>query len=250
MKRLWGFAVLSACFLLAGGANAALVKVGNLVLTADGGFTPQTLPRRAYAPIEFTGHADLKTTDGTVPAALERAVLEFDRDGRLSTGGLPVCPPARLEEATPEEARNRCAKAIVGTGTVEALIAQSGGGPIQASSLLTLFNGPREEGRPTVVFHARTTVPATQNFVVTLPIERQHGEYRYRVTLDVPPIAAGRGAITHLDVKVGRRYTFRGTKRSYVSARCSDGVLRTRGEFTFSDGTIIYGSVEKPCSPR
>lgn len=250
MKRLCGLGMLAACFLLTGGANAALVKVGNLVLTADGGFTPRTLPRHSFAPIEFRGHADLKTTDGTVPAALQRAVLEFDRDGRLSTGGLPVCPPERLEEATPEEARRRCPKAIVGVGTVEALIAQEAGTPLQASSPLTLFNGPRLEGRPTVIFHARTTVPATQNFVITLPVEQQSGEYRYRVTFDLPPIAAGRGAITHIDIKVGKRYTFRGTKRSYVSARCSDGVLRTRGEFTFSDGTIIYGSVEKPCIPR
>jgi hypothetical protein len=241
---------LMVLLLLAGGANAALVKVGNLVLTADGGFTPNTLPRHSFAPIDFKGHADLRATDGSVPVAVQQLVIDFDRDGRLSTGGLPTCDPSLLEEATPEEARGRCPRAIVGTGHVSASIVREDGPPLQADSLLTLFNGPRQEGNPTVILHARTTVPATQNFVITIPIERRPGEYRYRATIDVPPIAAGRGSLTHIDATVGRHYTVGGSKRSYVSARCGDGVLRTRGRFTFADGIIIYGSVEKPCTAR
>lgn len=250
MKRLLGIGVFVACVLLAGGANAALVQVGNLVLTADGGFTPRTLPRQAFAPIDFNGRADLKAVDGSVPPALQQVIIDFDRDGKLSTGGLPVCQPSQLEEATPAEARNRCPGAIVGTGHVSALITRDAGGPIEASSLITLFNGPRLEGKPTVILHARTTVPATQNFVVTIPIEKRSGLFRYRASVDLPPIAAGRGSIVHLDVKVGKRYRFRGAERSYTTARCSDGIFRTHGRFTFAEGTIIDGSVEKACTAR
>jgi hypothetical protein len=250
LKRLLATGVLIACVLLAGGANAALVKTGNLVLTADGGFTPRDLPRRTYAPIDFEGHADLKAVDGSIPPALQQLELEFDRDGRLSTAGLPICRPAQLEEATPAEARSRCRGAIVGTGHVGALIAQEGGAPIAVSSLMTLFNGPRQEGRPTVIFHARTTVPAVQTFVITIPIEKRGGLYRYRAIVNVPPIAAGRGSLTHLDVKVGRRYRFQGSERSYAAARCGDGIFRTHGRFAFAEGLIIYGDVEKACSVR
>jgi hypothetical protein len=240
--------VVIACVLLVGAANAALVKVGNLVLTADGGFTPRTLPRQTFAPIDFNGRADLKAVDGSVPPALQQVVLDFDRDGRLSTGGLPVCQPSLLEEATPAQARNRCPKAIVGTGHVSALITREGGAPIPASSPITLFNGPRQAGNPTVVFHARTTVPAAQTFVITIPIEKHGGLYRYRATVNVPPVAGGHGSLVHLDVKVGKRYRYRGSERSYTTARCGDGVFRTRGRFTFVDGTIIDGSVEKACT--
>jgi hypothetical protein len=250
LKRLLGIGVVVACVLLAGGANAALVKVGNLVLTADGGFTPRTLPRQTFVPIDFNGHADLKAVDGGVPPALQQVVIEFDRDGRLSSGGLPICQPSQLEEATPSEARNRCHGAIVGTGHVRALITREAGGPIEASSLITLFNGPRQAGNPTVIFHARTTVPATQNFVLTIPIEERGGLFRYRAGVEVPPIAAGRGSIVHLDVKVGKRYHFRGTDRSYTTARCGDGIFRTHGHFSFADGTIIDGHVEKACTVR
>lgn len=250
MKRLLGIGVAIACVLFAGGANAALVKVGSLVLTADGGFTPSKLPRQTFEPIDFTGHADLKSTDDSVPPPLQQVILNFDRDGKLSTGGLPICQPSQLEEATPAEARGRCPKAIVGTGNVSALITREAGPPILASSPITFFNGPPQAGHPTVILHARTTVPATQNFVLTIPIEKRGGLYSYRATVDVPPIAAGRGSLIHIDVKVGKRYRYRGSERSYTSARCGDGIFRTRGRFTFADSTIIEGSVEKPCSVR
>src|SRR5262249_28547376 len=115
VKRLLAAGAVLCCVLFGGAANAALVRTGNLVLHADGDFAPHKLPRRTYVPIDFKGHAELKAVDGGVPAQLQQLVLDFDRDGRLSTGGLPICRPDSLQEVTPEEARARCRDAIVGT---------------------------------------------------------------------------------------------------------------------------------------
>jgi hypothetical protein len=55
-RRLRRAALLCCALLLAlaGAANgAALVEVGNLVLRADGGFKPRTLPHARFVPIEF-----------------------------------------------------------------------------------------------------------------------------------------------------------------------------------------------------
>jgi hypothetical protein len=250
LKRLLALGVLIACALCAGSTNAESLKFGKLWLTADGGFTPRALPRTAYSPIDFKGFLNTRSVDGSVPPALQKAVIEFDRDGRLSVRGLATCDPALLQEATPQEARARCPRAIVGTGHVGALITIAGGSPVYASSLLTIFNGPPQEGNPTAILHARTTVPGVQNFVITVPIERQPGPFRYRATIEVPPIAAGRGSLTHLDVDIGRRYRFQGSKRSYISARCRHRVLSTLGRFTFAEGIYLSGSVEKTCNPR
>jgi hypothetical protein len=230
-------------------AGGALVRVGDIVLHADGGFQPSSLPRHRFAPIHFEGYFEIGAKDGGEPVALEQAVIDFDRDGRLSAGGLPACPPERIANASTAEARQACAGAIVGTGKIEALIGLASG-PVAASSPLTIFNGPPDEGHPTVVLHARITVPATQTYAIVVPIERRRGGFRYRATLDLPPIAAGLGAITRVEVKVGRRFSVGGQRRSYVSARCSDGILRTHGRFSFADGTIVDGSVEKACTPR
>jgi hypothetical protein len=243
---------LAACALAAlvvvAGANGegALVEVNNLILRADGSFQPRQLQRSRYTPIEFQGHASIASKDGSRPSPLRQVVVNFDHDGRLSVGGLPTCPPERIAQASTEEARQLCADAIVGEGRLKAVISLSTG-LVPASSPLTIFNGPPLNGRPTAVLHARTTVPGTQTFAILAPIERRGGDYRYRATLNVPVIAAGLGSLTFVEVDLGRRYRFEGKGRSYVSARCGDGILRTRGHFTFEDGTVIEGSVEKFC---
>lgn len=246
MKKRLAIGGVIASLLLAAGASAALVQVNGLVLRADGGFTPRELPRRAFAPIDFQGWADVRAVEGGAPPPLQQVVLNFDRDGRLNTNGLATCAPSQIEAASPQQARKVCAAAVVGTGSVEALIALDGRAPLPVSSPLTLFNGPRQGGKQTVIFHAQTTVPALQTFAVVIPLERRAG-YSYRATTDVPPIAGGRGSLTRVEVEIGKRFRFRGAERSYVSARCSDGVLETRGRFTFADGTIIDGAIEKPC---
>jgi hypothetical protein len=239
------FAALAALVVVSG-AQAALVAYENLVLHANGGFTPRTLPRSSYAPIEFKGHFDIDARDGGRPLALQRVVLDFDRDGRLGVAGLPTCAAEQIDEASVAEARRLCRGAIVGNGHIEALISL-GGETVPARSALTLFNAPRVEGHPAVILHAQTTEPGTQTFAIVAPIVPRGGEYRYRVTIEVPPIAGGLGSLTHLDAEIGRRYEAGGKRRSYVSARCPDNILRTQGAFTFSDGTLIEGNVEKYC---
>lgn len=240
-------ALLSA--LLAGAAGGALVAVNDLVLRADGGFQPHELPRKRYAPIDFQGHFEINAKGGGQPVALQQAVIEFDRDGHLDVAGLPSCRPEQVSAASTAEARKVCAKALVGTGHIEAIIA-SETGPVPASSPLSIFNGPEVEGHPTAILHARTTFPALQTYAIVVPIERRPGPFRYRVTLDVPPLAGGLGSISHVDVDIGRHFKAGGKTRSYVSARCSDGIIDTHGRFTFADGTIIDGSVEKACSVK
>ena len=226
-------------------ADAALIRVGRIVVRADGGFTPQSLPKHSFAPIEFHGRADLAATDSGPVPAVRRLRLDFDRDGRLSTAGLPVCQPAQIEGTTPKKARQNCAGALVGKGEVAAELPSLPG--LALRSPLSIFNGPRIEGHPTALAHARTTLPSPETYVMTIPIERRHGAFSYRATIDVPEFAGG-GALTHIEAKIGRHYRFKGRDRSYVSARCSDGVFETRGQLLFEEGTVIEGSVFRSCT--
>jgi hypothetical protein len=245
---------LAFCLLLASGATAwaerAEVIVGNLVLRADGGFKPHELPRRKRVPIRFQGYATISTKDGSQPPALRHVKLDFDRDGRLNLAGLPTCPPGRLEARTAQQARRLCRGAIVGSGHAWARIDLLGA-RFRVRSPLTLFNGPRQGGNPTVIAHAQTTVPVFQAYVVIAPIERRRGRtFGYRTSFDVPPIVGGAGSLARVQARLGRRFTHRGKRRSYVTARCSDGILQTQGYFGFADGNVVYGSVFRSCTPR
>jgi hypothetical protein len=226
--------------------DGALVEVNDIVLRADGGFRPQSLPKRRFAPIDFQGHVEIAARRGEAPPALRQALIDFDRDGRLDVAGLPTCAPETIAQASTEEARRACRSAIVGTGHVAAIVSLPSG-PVRAGSPLTVFNGPRLAGGPSAVLHARITVPATETYAIVVPIERIRGGFGYRARLDLPPLAGGLGALTHVDVKIGRRYSAAGRSHSYVSARCSDNILQTHGRFTFADDTVISGLVEKYC---
>ena len=231
------------------GARAALVETGDTILHADGGFQPRVLPRNHFAPIGFQGFFDIASKGGGRPDPLTQVVVEFDRDGRLDASGLPTCPAESIAQATTEEARASCRGAIVGSGHLGAVIT-IGGSTYDASSPLTIFNGPPLGATPTVILHAHTTTPATQTFAIVVPIERIRGRFRYRATVDVPPILGSNGSLTHLDLDIGRRYRAGGRARSYVSARCSDSILETRGRFSFGDGLLIEGAVQKFCRAR
>jgi hypothetical protein len=245
------FLVAFACVAFAAVAGAsAMVETREIRLKLNADFQPLNLPKKSFAPVQFEGYLDVSRPGGGEPPALQQIVLDFDRDGRLDVAGLPTCAPETIAAASVEEARRLCQSAIVGTGTIEALVALPSG-PVPTSSPLTLFNGPRQEGHPTVVVHAQTAVPATQTYAFVVPIEKRPGEFRYRATVNLPPLAGGLGAVTHINVKIGRRYTAGGVKRSYVAARCSDHILRSHGRFTFANGLVIEGvGLEKYCAQR
>lgn len=242
-------ALVGVLLLLAVTADAALVRVGRVVVRADGGYSPTTLPRNRHVPIRFQGWAQISSTDSAPPPALRSVVLDFDRAGRLMTRGLPVCRPAQIEGTVPATARRRCGKALVGQGSVAALVTLPGA-PVTVRSPLSIFNGPRMGGKPTVLGHAQSTVPSRETYVVVVPIERRKGAFGYRATINFPEIAGGLGILSRIDAKIGKSYRSKDSRRSYVSARCADGVFETRGRFTFDDATVIEGSVYKACNVR
>jgi hypothetical protein len=161
-------------------------------------------------------------------------------------------PPSRRSSSSPRpQARKLCPGAIVGKGFGHAIVKFPEQDPIPVSSPITIFNGPRKGGAPTVFAHFYTTVPVAVAFVVPVRIETIHnGRYGYRVNAHVPKIAGGAGIPISGSIRIGRKWTYRGVKHSYVNARCPDGRLQATGQFGFNDGTLLQGSFINPCQVR
>ena len=53
-------AAVAALLVVAGAAQAITLRVGDIVITGDGGFTPTTLPKNENAPIKLYGHAKVR----------------------------------------------------------------------------------------------------------------------------------------------------------------------------------------------
>jgi hypothetical protein len=242
---------IAATLAVAASALAIRIQAGNIVVTGDGGFTPTALPKNVDAPITIFGHGKISTVDGTLPPVLKTIQFEFDKHGSVQTIGLPICTAARLQSTTVPQARKLCPGAIVGKGRGHAIVKFPEQAPIPVSSPITIFNGPRKDGDPTVLAHAYTTVPVPTTFVVPVRIETIHnGRYGYRVKATIPKIAGGSGIPISGSLRVGRRWTYKGRRHSYVNARCADGRLQARGQFEFKDGTFMQGTFLKTCQVR
>jgi hypothetical protein len=249
-KRIWiGTALL--VLTLVGTASALRVRGGDLILIANGDFAPRSLPEDHDAPITIYGSGRFKTVSGELPAILQKIVIEFDRHGSVQTKGLPVCTEGKLALTTVPVARSNCPGAIVGKGFGRAVVQFTGQRRIPVSSPLTIFNGPRRHGNPTVFAHAYTDVPTATTFVVPIEIERiNKGVYGYRTEAKIPKIAGGYGHPISGWLRIGRRWTHRGKRHSFVNARCETGRLQARGTFSFKNDTVLFGTFFRPCSIR
>jgi hypothetical protein len=243
--------VVLGLLVVAANASAVKVVVGDLVLNADGGFAPKALPRTHNAPITLHGGGKLSTLSGELPPILETFTIEFDRHGAVDTTGLAVCTKGKLVATDVAAARRACKDAIIGEGFGSAVVAFPEQGPIKVGSPITLFNGPKQGGNDTVIAHAHLDYPGPTTFIVPIVIERIHkGVYGYRTKVKIPKIAGGYGHPISGSAKIGRKWTYKGKKHSYVSARCETGHLQARGEFTFKDGTHLQATFFRPCSVR
>jgi hypothetical protein len=227
------------------------LRAGNIVVDGEGGFTPTALPKKTDAPITIFGKGRISTVDGTLPPILKTIQFEFDKHGAVDTTGLAVCTSAKLQATTVPQARKLCPGAIVGEGQGHAIVAFPEQRPIPISSPITIFNGPRVKGNPSVLAHFYTTVPVATAFVIPIVIEKIHnGRYGYRVNAVVPKIANGAGIPISGSIRIGRKWTYKGKKHSYLSASCPDGRLQAIGQFGFKDGTLLKGTFLTPCQGK
>jgi hypothetical protein len=251
MKRVAIGAIVLALLALAASASGIRLRAGDIIIYADGGFAPTRLPKHENAPITIHGGVRITTVSGELPPILETIEVEFDKHGSVDTTGLPVCTEGQLEATTVDQARQKCAGAIVGKGRGSAIVKFAEQAPIPASSPITIFNGPKKNGNPTVLAHAYLTNPIVTTFIVPVVIEKIHkGLYGYRTKATIPKIANGAGIPISGSLKIGKKWTYKGERHSYVNARCETGRLQARGQVRFKDGTFLSGTFLRPCSVR
>jgi hypothetical protein len=244
--------VLSALLLTAAliaTASAQTVRVGNLVITINGGVTPKKLPKSTPAPIKLRVDGSLATADGTHPPVLQTLYLQFDKHGHLNTKGLPTCTVGKLRSTLTAQAKKVCGDALVGQGRVSAEIALPEQAPFSASGPLLIFNGAPKGSKQVLIFHVYAHVPAPTTFVTTAVISKTSGKYGTSALIEIPSIVSGQGSLTAFEGSLQKSWTYKGKKQSLLLASCPTGTLYAHGDFSFADGTEASGDVVRPCTP-
>ncbi len=243
------FGGASASAILAAG-NSTTVRAGNLVLHAEGAFSPKVMPKDKFAPISFHGNDSVATVDGSHVPPAQTVHLQIDKHFRIESTGLPSCTLAQIKASSPSHAMKACGPALIGKGRASAQAAFPEQAFIDAKGVLLAFNGPTVGGYSEMLFYAYVDVPAPTALVVVAKLAKDSGKYAYRITATVPKLVGGYGSLTGFELTFGRRWTYKGKQHSYLSAECPNGDFTDQFEVAFGDGTDLSGTLLNSCQPQ
>lgn len=253
-RRLFLIAAVAvlAVSILAAAAVAGPVVTGpngNTQLI-DSQIRPKKLSKKKFTPgsLKVRTLTTSTTAANGVPVPAVKATIDFDRNARLYTKGLPTCDPGQLQNQSTENAIRACGGAKIGSGEATALLAV---GPqvYTVPQTVTVFNGTPQGGKPTVILHTYGTTPIVVSLVLVGTVSNFNKEgYGPRLDLNIPLIAGGTGALKEFKVTINRKWRFKGVKRSFISAKCPNSrKLKARGKFTFRDGESLTAFSTQSC---
>ena len=241
---------LALIFAASATGSREVVRAGNLFLVDNGGISPSKLPRHGKAPVTARLIGEIGTVDGSHPPALQTVDIDIDKTIAIDAVGLPTCSVQKVLASSTAAARRACGDAIIGSGKAEVEVAFPEQAPFSATGPIVLFNGGVRGPTTTVLLHAYVDVPAPTAIVVRATVTRIHsGRFGLRIQAQVPRIAGGSGSVTRFELKVGRSFTYKGRKKSLLSAGCPTGRWLTKGHVTFSDGTELGVLHPFACTP-
>ena len=237
------------------GASGEQTQRGALVSSLKGELRPLALPRDRLAPIAIHLEGGLRTADRSLLPRVTKLEIGLPGQGALSTRGLPTCPPRRLRATKTAEALGACRRALVGRGRLDAVVALRNQAPFLVRARLLAFNS-RVGGHRAVLLHAGAGNPPTSS---VLPLRVQPGSGRFGTAL-VGRVDAALGQwprLRRFAITLYRRYAYRGSRRSYLSASCpvppalpAAFFSFARTSYTLADGAHIALAIGRSCRAR
>jgi hypothetical protein len=231
----------------AGGEKPVTVKVGNLELTANGGFSPKALSKTKQTPISLTASGEVKEADGSHPPAIREVVLEGDKAAEVHLKGIPTCKSGQLQATDTNAALKACKSALIGEGKATAQVAFAEQSPINVNSKILVFSGGEKGGKATMYVHAYFSNPISGAIVTTVTITKhKHGRFGTLAVAKIPQITGGSGSITKFNLEIKKNVA----GHNPISAKCTDGKLKVHVLGKFEDGTKAETEIIRPCTPK
>jgi hypothetical protein len=193
--------------------------------------------------------------------ALREGVLDLDEDLEVTAKGLPACRANRRDIGPGNVLRGiekACGDAIVGRGRVGISVSFPGQTPLSLSSRVVVFSSGFRDGA--ILLHAAAEIRVPVPRLLSARIEVRQSDQGSTVRVRTPVIAGGSGAITNFALNVGRKFIYRGKRRSLLAARCPDGKLEVSAKRLFFKNeanlpgaaaqTVMQGILVVPCRPK
>jgi hypothetical protein len=231
----------------AGGETPVTVRVGNLELTANGGFSPKALSKTKQTPIEFKASGEVKEADGSHPPAIRELILDTDKAGQVHLKGIPTCKSGQLQATDTAAAEKACKPALIGSGQATAQVAFAEQKPINVKSKILVFSGGEKGGKATMFIHAYFSNPISGAIVTTVTITKhKNGRFGTLAVAKIPQITGGSGSIVSFNLNIKKNVA----GHNPISSKCEDGKLKVHVTGKFEDGTKAETEVIRACTPK
>jgi hypothetical protein len=232
--------LVALCLTTASLAHAESVQSGSVRVAFAGKITPHTLPRQGKAPVEVSVSTKITASGkAKVPPQLTHLEIAINQNGVLDTTGLPVCPLEVIQPSTTQEALANCRRSLVGEGLFEAKVLLKGQASFPSVGKLYAFNS-RVNGRPAILAHVYGTQPAPASFTLVFEVRKAKGTFGTVLSASLPDVTSGSGYVTGLSISLGKSYSYRGKRHSYLSAGCPAPKGFARASFPFARATLAF----------
>jgi hypothetical protein len=251
--RLTGLLAVLAVLCLGTMARAETVQHGNLRVSFQGELSPHSLPRTSDAPIKVSVAAKIASVTAKTPPQLRQMSIAINHYGHLDATGLPVCELDQIQPATTDDALAVCRRSLVGEGSFSAKVLLKGQAPFPSNGKVYAFNGELN-GKPAILAHVYGTQPAPTSYTLPFVISRAKGTYGTTLTASLPAVTSNSGYVTGISLKLGKTYSYRGKRHSYLSASCPapQGFPGTsfsfaKASFGFAGGQTLSSTLTRSC---
>jgi hypothetical protein len=248
--------VMSTSALTASLASAELTARGDLFVKFSGGIRPDSLPRKARAPISIRIAGAVRTLSGQRPPALRGITIAINRGGRLDTHGLPVCHRNEIDPSTSAQALAICGGALVGGGRYAADVAFPDQSSFESQGRILAFNSV-VGGHRAVLAQLYSEEPVSITMIIVFRIRQRSGEFGTVLAGSVPESVIRWGYLKRISLELHRDFVYRGQGRSYLSAACDappgyPGAVFpfAHAAMSFEDGRTLSSTLTRSCRVR
>jgi hypothetical protein len=234
-------------------AHAEISQRGDLRVTFNGKLTPRRLPRLGTAPVKVSVGAKIADIHGDTPPQLRQIAIWINREGHFTRAGLPVCQLSQVQPSTTTDALKACRRSLVGQGSFSARVLLPEQAPFPSNGKVYAFNG-FFNGHPAILAHIYGTSPVPTSYTIPFAISHSRGIYGTVLRASFPPFTSEWGYVTGLQMTLGRSFSYKGHKRSYLSAGCpapkgfpSAVFPFARANFAFAGRQTLISTLTRSC---
>lgn len=236
--------------------QAVVIQRAGIRVSLEGKLAPKKLPRHGSAPIRVAVGVKIDGAEAKEPPQLRTISLAINRYGHFDPTGLAICTERDIQPATNQNALKACRSSLVGVGSFEADVSLSEQSPFPAKGKMYAFNA-RVNGKPAILAHVYGKKPVATSFTFPFLIRLSKGTFGTVLVAQLPKATGTSGYITGLQMNLGRNFTYKGKRRSYLTGSCpapkgfgSAVFPLARAGFAFKGGRKLSSTLTRSCGVR